>query len=219
MSSSATLAGFARRAAAHLAEARVEDALQACCEGTQMFHQYATGFLMMGKCFDVLGRHEEALLAYRRALSVLPDSLTLAGLAHDAEMHARESFDAFAAERGAVLAARKGTITFDTYAAQTAPDQNNTVEFLLKQLQGAGRITPPPPGPSQQNDLSPGASTKGRIVTATLAEIYANQGEYGAAIEAYRRLAEQRPSDAELYARRIQELTELARLSKTGDGG
>jgi tetratricopeptide (TPR) repeat protein len=219
MSSSATLAGFARRAAAHLAEGRAEDALQACREGAQMFQEYATGFMMMGKCLDALGRHEEALLAYRRALSVLPDNNTLAGLAHDAELHARESFDAFAAERGAVLAARKGTITFDEYAAQAVPDQNNTVEFLLRQLQGAGRITPPVPGPPQQNDLSLGAGTEGRIVTATLAEIYANQGEYGAAIEAYRRLAEQRPSDAVLYARRIQELTELARLSKTDDGG
>jgi pentatricopeptide repeat protein len=49
-------------------------------------------------------------------------------------------------------------------------------------------------------------------VTATLAEIYASQGEYREALEAYKRLREQNPADAPLYERRIAELTELARV-------
>jgi cytochrome c-type biogenesis protein CcmH/NrfG len=48
-------------------------------------------------------------------------------------------------------------------------------------------------------------------VTATLAEIYASQGEYNEAIEAYRTLAAQRPGSAERYQKRLAELEELRR--------
>jgi cytochrome c-type biogenesis protein CcmH/NrfG len=46
-------------------------------------------------------------------------------------------------------------------------------------------------------------------VTATLAEIYASQGEYDEAIEAYRTLAVQRPGSAERYQKRLGELEDL----------
>ena len=65
------------------------------------------------------------------------------------------------------------------------------------------------PAPEPPTDDQPAAT---RIVTATLAEIYASQGEYQAAITAYRRLREQHPEEAGRFGRRIAELEESARL-------
>jgi lipopolysaccharide biosynthesis regulator YciM len=48
-----------------------------------------------------------------------------------------------------------------------------------------------------------------RIVTATLAEIYARQGEYGQAVEAYRMLIRRSPASAGLFAERLAELERL----------
>jgi thioredoxin-like negative regulator of GroEL len=47
------------------------------------------------------------------------------------------------------------------------------------------------------------------IVSATLAEIYAGQGRYREAMEAYSRLAQQRPAEAGRYRERIAELEKL----------
>jgi tetratricopeptide (TPR) repeat protein len=60
--------------------------------------------------------------------------------------------------------------------------------------------------------------SSGRFVTATLAEIYASQGEYHEAIEAYKKLAERRPGSAERYQKRLVELEELKRLHE-GEAG
>jgi pentatricopeptide repeat protein len=47
------------------------------------------------------------------------------------------------------------------------------------------------------------------IVTVTLAEIYAKQGDYREAIEAYKKLIEQRPEDTGRHAVRMNELEKL----------
>jgi tetratricopeptide (TPR) repeat protein len=47
------------------------------------------------------------------------------------------------------------------------------------------------------------------IVTVTLAEIYAKQGEYREALEAYRKLLQQCPDEAGRHAVRIAELERL----------
>lgn len=48
--------------------------------------------------------------------------------------------------------------------------------------------------------------TRGRIVSKTLAEIYAQQGQYAEAIITYELLKTQKPNEAEEYDRRIREL-------------
>lgn len=50
-----------------------------------------------------------------------------------------------------------------------------------------------------------------KIVTVTLAEIYASQGEYEEAIQVYRRLAAGKEDKAEECVKRISELEQLAR--------
>ena len=65
-------------------------------------------------------------------------------------------------------------------------------------------------GSAHQN-IHPSMVFAGRIVSKTLAEIYASQGAVGEAIETYRLLAYQRPSDREEIEARIKELS--------GEGG
>jgi hypothetical protein len=90
------------------------------------------------------------------------------------------------------------------------------VEQIIRQLEGAPRRipvqdAPPAPEAARQVPASPA-----RFVTATLAEIYASQGEYDEAIEAYRTLAVQRPGSAERYQKRLAELEDL---KKNASGG
>jgi cytochrome c-type biogenesis protein CcmH/NrfG len=53
------------------------------------------------------------------------------------------------------------------------------------------------------------------IVTVTLAEIYAAQGQFREAIAAYRKLMERRPDDAGRFGQRIVELEDLAAASES----
>jgi tetratricopeptide (TPR) repeat protein len=83
------------------------------------------------------------------------------------------------------------------------------VEAMLRRLQDARRpqLTPRV-DESPLLDISVPNGETG-IVTATLAEIYAQQGEYREALVAYKRLIQQRPDDAGRHAVRIAELEEL----------
>lgn len=54
------------------------------------------------------------------------------------------------------------------------------------------------------------------IVSATLAEIYATQGAYEAAIAMYRKLQRQRPQQAEQYEKKIRELQERLKEGTQG---
>ena len=83
------------------------------------------------------------------------------------------------------------------------------MEFILRRLQEAKRIVPPATAEDKpQVDMAAPRSER-NIVTVTLAEIYAKQGDYREAIEAYRKLIEQRPEDAGRHAVRLHELEKL----------
>jgi hypothetical protein len=66
----------------------------------------------------------------------------------------------------------------------------------------------------EQEDLSAPAEQAPVIVTETLAEIYASQGQFREAIQAYTTLSAGKPEETERYARRIAQLEELLRLEE-----
>lgn len=205
---------FARRAEQYLREGKTHEAMELCVAGIKAFPTYATGSLVLGRCYDAMGRKVEAMLEYRRALRMVPDNQTVQNLLRTAEDHEREEFEAFAESRTRDLKVRRDTMSFDQYATETGAGTESTVEFLLRQLQGVKRITPRDDedstgAPAVPVDMEP--LPAGKIVTATLAEIYANQGQYREAVRAYRALVEQRPEDAERFGKRLAELEELAR--------
>jgi tetratricopeptide (TPR) repeat protein len=158
------------------------------------------------------------MLEYRRALKAVPDNATVQTLLRTVERREQEAFQAFAEERAKTLKDKKDSLTFEEYLAEDSSEKESTADFLLKRLQDVKQqlaTTTPRDENSIQETRPAGGSPSTTIVTATLAEIYANQGEYKEAIEAYRKLLDQRPVEAERYEKRIAQLEELTKLQQT----
>lgn len=198
---------FARVASAYLKQGKTMQALELCVQGLKMFPNYATGHLVLGQCYEALGRTIEAMLEYRRALKALPDNMMLQKLMRDIEEREKEAFKAFAEERARKLAERKDSLSVEEYLSEEPTEKESTVEFLLKRLQVARQAAP-------GSEQGPSTTATTTIVTPTLAEIYASQGEYEAAIDAYRKLAVQRPQEVERYEKRIAQLEQLRKLKQ-----
>lgn len=211
---------FARVASGLLKSGDPEEALRVCLAGTRAFPRYTTGRLLLGQCFDALGRHVEAMLEYRQVIEIFPDNPVVAELVKNAKEREQLGYSAFLEQRLARLHGRKDRLTFEDYVGSQDVSHDSSVERILRQLEEAPkRIVPPPEGEEPAAAPSmPSPEPAGRLVTATLAEIYASQGEFGEAIDAYRKLAEQRPGSAERYQKRLRELEELRRLQDPDAG-
>ena len=241
---------FARVASGLLEAGATREALTVCLDGTRVFPRYATGRLMLGKCYEALGWHVEAMLEYRRVSEAFPDNLVVRDLLRGVEDREQKDFEVFAEERLKHLQATKDRMTFEDYIGaganlswplpavteaepeemkaapllgeeepvQTAPVGSESEPVAEAMSEGPqpqppaeemAAPTPQLPVPEIQPPPAEQRKTSGRIVTATLAEIYASQGEYDEAIEAYRALIQQRPGSAGRYQRRLAELEEL----------
>jgi tetratricopeptide (TPR) repeat protein len=228
---------FARTAADLLDKGEVKEALSLCLAGTQVFPRYATGHLVLGRCYDALGRSEEAMLEYRHAGEAFPDNPVIVGLYEAAKKKETAGYEEFAQAQAQTLEGWKDRLTFDEFLAskEEAPAQETTqaeeeapveipsssteqppveeppsseVDQILQKLEEAPRrIAPSSDQPTPPPAPPPDAGT--RFVTATLAEIYASQGEFNEAIDAYRKLAEQRPGSATRYLQRLAEIEKL----------
>ncbi len=175
---------FVVHAAALLAAGKLESAVETCLAGIARFPWYATGYWVLGKCYEAQGNRAAADAQYGEVAKRLPGIASVKSAVE--RMRAAES----------VLAPGGDGGTTD-------------VEALLLRLQEAKRPLVPDPGdrtPLVDISMPRGESS---IVTVTLAEIYAKQGEYREALEAYRKLTQQRPDEAGRHAVRIAELERL----------
>ncbi|HEX9656667.1 MAG TPA: tetratricopeptide repeat protein [Bacteroidota bacterium] len=177
---------FARLAGLYLRQGNLEDALRLCVDGVKRFPRYGTGHLILGKCYEALGRNVEAMLEFRKALRATPDSDAIRQMLAAVEKKEEEAFRLFEKERTRRMDGQRDTLSAHTYVT------GKQKEPIAKK--------PEERGPNI------------RIVTPTLAEIYATQGEYEEAIAAYNKLIEQRPGDAARYVVRVNELKELRRI-------
>jgi hypothetical protein len=91
----------------------------------------------------------------------------------------------------------------------TITESEDNFGAIAAQLEQAGRIVPNEPEPVAPMRPDEAMTFESNIVTPTLAEIYASQGEYGAAIQAYEILMLSKPEDRERFERRIQELYQM----------
>ncbi len=205
---------FARVASDLLDAGDIKEALRICIEGTRVFPRYTTGRLVLGKCYEALGSNIEAMLEYKRVLEVFPDNNLVLELLQRAEQREEQGFDAFAAEWQARLQGRKDRLTFEDYVGSPVSGNDQSVEQIIEKLEGAPRLIPVPDTPPPPEGQRDAPASPARFVTATLAEIYASQGEYDEAIEAYRTLAAQRPGSAERYQKRLAELEDLKRMQQ-----
>lgn len=208
---------FARLAFYYLKEGKTQQALQVCLKGLEFFPDYGTGHLVLGQCYEMLGRNIEAMLEFRKVLRSVPDNPTAQALLKGVERREQEAFKAFAEERARKLKERKDSLTFEQFVSAHSSEKESTVDFLLKQLQEVKKGAVSSQGGGETKSKEKVAETPGgpsKIVTATLAEIYANQGEYREAIDAYRKLLKERPVEAGRYEKRIAQLEELTRLQQ-----
>jgi tetratricopeptide (TPR) repeat protein len=86
------------------------------------------------------------------------------------------------------------------------------LDTLASKLENAERLVPQ----ESEEEASPKESvpSDSLVITPTLAEIYATQGEYGAAIQAYEILILSKPNERDRFEKRIKELQ-----AKLYDGG
>jgi tetratricopeptide (TPR) repeat protein len=195
---------FARLGQEALERGNPAEAVRLCASGVEHYPWYATGHLILGKALDALGRVAESVLALRRALAEAPDAEIIRQALRRAEERERNEFAAYVAEQREDP--ETGTITFEEYIAGTVIPGEGSAGFLQKQALAARQEgTQPNPLP-----VLPGKGEQQRIVTVTLAEIYASQEEYAEAVEAYRALKLLRPAEAGRFDERIRELERLS---------
>ncbi len=104
------------------------------------------------------------------------------------------------------------TMTLEEYlkgrVSSPMSEPSTDFESLARKLQNAKRIVPTEaPLPSSPAMAEP-ESVMQAIVSPTMAEIYASQNEFGAAISAYEALILRQPEQSALFSRRIDELKE-----------
>jgi tetratricopeptide (TPR) repeat protein len=197
---------FARRAEEALAAGQIREAVQLCSEGLEQFPWYATGMYILGRCYEELGRMGEAILEFRRARSILPGTRAVREALERVGRQEQREFELFAVQHVQALQRQQGPLTFEQYIGGMAGEGESTVDFLQQQVQSAK-------SEEKEAEEEP-AEGSPRIVTVTLAEIYAAQKEYREAIEAYRVLIEHRPLEAKRFEKRIAELEVLAAAEK-----
>jgi tetratricopeptide (TPR) repeat protein len=175
---------------AFLALGKADQAHALCREGVARYPDYATGHLVLGKTYEAMGRYLDALMEYEAVLRVVPDSQVARDRLQDIERREGDAFAQYAKKQQRILGDTKGGPSLEQYLADRPAS-------LFTRTRSGGQKAQ-------------------RFVTQTLAEIYASQGEYDEAIEAYRRLCEQRPANAVRYGERIEELEALRRAAREG---
>jgi tetratricopeptide (TPR) repeat protein len=127
------------------------------------------------------------------------------------EQREREEFDRFAEQQTRISPTGPGLKTFEEFIGDAGMTSAAVVQNRI-----ASRA---PLGDSEDEDIAgetagePGSP--GEIVTVTLAEIYAAQGQYEEAVSAYRKLLDRRPDEADRFRKRIAVLEALAAASDT----
>lgn len=196
---------FAVRVAELLARGEVAAALSLCLSGTKKYPEYATGYLLLGRCYEKLGRPPEAVTQFQRVDRLVPRLDCVAD------------------------ALRRLSGGNATPGPAAAGQGETSIDFMLRQLQMAkprrGMATPAAtaeedrtPAPETPQEPTKREGSAPHFMTVTLAEIYAQQGEYRAAVEAYRTLMEQRPDDAGRFRERLEALERLLQgVDKLGE--
>ncbi len=276
---------FARLADLYLTQNQSAEALKLCEAGVQTYPSYATGYVILGKCYSALNENSKARLAFTQALHLAPFNQLARKLLEEIPLTADEPIqtpeiestdttpppaettvqeetfppqnvdepqpgteiivEAPAEEEivqepiqqteAAIVetppvepeqlpevdeyiqqhTANAGTeklVSLDEYLNQAAAPEPTGLDSLATQLENAERIIPQEPEPSTSPEES--APLDSIVITPTLAEIYASQGEYGAAIQAYEILIFSKPDERERFEKRISELQ--AKLNERG---
>jgi len=280
---------FARLADLYLSKNQEAEALKLCENGVQHFPAYASGQIILGKCYLSLNQNSKASAAFRRALQINPFNQVAQRLLEQVPATGDEQIETPDAEfipagqqqespaaqsiespeepgtiapeqesRNAIPVHQLSTPepestapvttaeelqitpellpeteplsadlpdnadeyiqihlteivpsnTLDEYLSgaviSPATQAGSEIESLAARLKKAGKIVPQEP--AAELSVEDASNFDTQIVTPTLAEIYASQGQYNAAIQAYEILMLSRPDEVENFEKRIREL-------------
>ncbi len=198
---------FAERAVELLVRGEVAASLSLCLGGTRKYPDYATGYWILGRCYEDLGKPDDAAAQFLRVNQLVP------GLKEVGEALRRVSGEE----------SQKGP--------STPGKEESSIDFMLRQLQRVkqgrdrlGSSRSPEGARTQSPEATPSQDSRGsdgevpQRMTVTLAEIYAQQGEYRAAVAAYRLLMQQRPGEAGRFRERLEVLEKLLQgVDKLGE--
>jgi tetratricopeptide (TPR) repeat protein len=177
----------------------LDDALEAARLGTEMLPHFSPGFSTMGRILGQMGRLDESMSAYARALSI--DRQSQAALVGLARLHL---------VRGERDLARK----ILHQAKEFHPDDEKISDMLVAldlprpwaDIKLASKALEQESSHESALDVSTGSGEP--FATATLAEIYVKQGLLDKALEVYQGIISQSP-DNESARKRIVQLQEM----------
>ncbi len=170
----------------------LDDALEAARLGTKMLPHFSPGFSTMGRILGQMGRIDEAMSAYAKALSI--DRQSQAALVGLARLHL-------------IRAERDTAKKILQQAADFHPDDVNISDMLnalslprpWAEIKQSSQIQKPAVDETKAQEISVEP-----IPTATLAEIYVKQGLLGQAIKVYQDILLQIPDNDAARNRMLQ---------------
>jgi tetratricopeptide (TPR) repeat protein len=201
---------FARLADAYVRDGRTESAKELLLSGIEKYPDYPAAHLVLARCYAAEANYPEALVHLRISVSALPEVEHLLELEEQWEGQTRRPappervLQPEPESAAAVAEAEFALVSEPRPAPAPVPSPEPAAAAQETRVPQPAAPIPAPvrPAPSP----AAGRIEDGRIVSKTLAEIYAMQGEYGEAIITYTMLKHHRPQMSAECDLRISEL-------------
>lgn len=177
---------------------QLDDALEVALRGTWMHPEYAPGHVLVGRIYLQRQVLAKAAVSFQRAIEADP-----------ANSDAYKGMARLKREQGDLEAAASIVMN----AMQLFPEDKTLKQMQLSlpaMKKPDASSTRPASAPGIQGAAPSAGSAMKPITTATIAEIYMEQGLYGQALEVYRELLVSTPADAGLK-KKIADIEKLSR--------
>lgn len=179
---------------------RVDEALKLCTERLKYFPDYATAHFVAAQCFAERNDFQLALQHIEHAIGTLPDNALLVDLRNDWQEKSRILHEQVSEGKNAL----RNELPLDELASKLKS---------VERIPSKSDTVPPHHEVSAEEPVLDDTP----IVSVTLAEIYAMQGAYEAAIAMYRKLQQQKPDQTNQFEAKIRELKEKLRQRTSTD--
>jgi tetratricopeptide (TPR) repeat protein len=176
---------FVPLAACYLKSGMLDDALEIALRGTWELPDYPPGYVAVGRVYAQRDVHEKSIAAFQKAIDIDPSCL-----------------DAY--KLMARMYREQGNIDAATNLLTNAVFIFPAEDSLKQMLESLAPVAVNAPPVVETVDPLPSEDTAKPITTATIAEIYIEQGLYSKALEVYRELYEKTKSPE--VAKKIAEI-------------
>jgi tetratricopeptide (TPR) repeat protein len=199
---------FARLAMEYLSAGKTAEAIELCRKGLLLYPAYATGHLVLAKCYAQEASFALALSSLEETKKYISHFPFYDTLFYDWTSHLNSSpQETIAPEPEVQVAESEVSASVEPETPVPAVvERSEQPELSREELEQIQR----PLGSD---------SDEWRIVSRTLAEIFATQGEYDEAIITYRLLMREQPDRSSTFQTRIEELIKLREIKLLEETG